>query len=201
MPSSLTGRVKTLSWSDFGTPVSKPAPAPGKTAVAAHTDTAAPITYGWASSGKSFSLQDNVTVAIQFVAGKSWVADWVFSQPQQFQDDLLKHEQGHYDITALMARDMFIEIMQLKGSTFGSKGALDKAVNDIVNAHKFQPVHDKYDEPTQTNHGMNAPEQKAWDALFKRAFTEPRNPAMSAPDGTAYKVPLLELLKSAGRAP
>jgi hypothetical protein len=201
MASSLTGRTKKLTWADFGTPVPKPKPPPGGTATAAHTETLAPITYGWASSGKSVTLSDNVTVAIQFVASKSWVADWVFSESKQFQDDLLKHEQGHYDITALMARDMFIELMQLKGQTFANKAALDAAVAAVVKAHKFQPVHDKYDEKSETNHGMNDAQQKAWDALFQKAWTTPRSPAVTAPDGAVYKMRLLDVLKGAGKSP
>lgn len=202
MPSSLTGRTKTLTWADFGTPVAKTPPPPGKFATAAHTETKAPINYSWASSGNKFSLQDSVTVAIQFVPNpKSWVADWVFTMSKQFQDDLLKHEQGHYDITALMARDMFIALMQLKGQTFSSKTALDTAVAAVVNAHKFQPVHDKYDSDNETKHGTKPTEQKAWDAMLQQAWTTPRNPPVNAPDGAAYKIPLLEVLKKAGKSP
>jgi hypothetical protein len=201
MASTLTGLFKTLTWGDFGTPKPKPEPAAGTTGTAAHTETKAPINYSWSSKGKSFSLADSVTIQIQFVQSQSWVADWVFNRSKQFQDDLLKHEQGHYDITALLARDMFIEIMQLKAKTFASSGELDRAVAAIVKAHSFQPVHNKYDEKSETNHGMNDAQQKTWDALFKKSFTTPRSPAMSAPDGTAYKVPLLEVLKTAGKAP
>jgi hypothetical protein len=201
MPSRLAGLTKQLTWADFGNPVKRPGPQPGKTAIGAHTATDAPITYGWRSSGKSFQLQDNVMVTIRFLPATSWVADWVFQQPQQFQDDLLNHEQGHYDITALMARDMFIEIMQLKSQTFASKGALDKAVADIVKAYAFQPVHGKYDAPGEANHSMNQTQQKAWDALLTQARTMPRNPPMYAPDGAAYKERLLDVLRRAGKAP
>jgi hypothetical protein len=201
MGSTLTGRDKTLTWADFGTPQPKPKPAPGSTAVAAHTEVVYPIVYGWASSGKSFSLADNVTVSIRLDPGKSWVADWVFKEAKQFQDDLLKHEQGHYDIGALLARDMFIEIMALKGQTFGSKALLDAAVNAVVNKHRSQKVHDKYDEKAESNHGLNAIQQKAWDGYFQKAKTAPRTPAVTAPDGAIYKIPLLEVLKGAGKAP
>ncbi|HWA57847.1 MAG TPA: DUF922 domain-containing protein [Gemmatimonadales bacterium] len=201
MGSTLTGRDKTLTWADFGTPVPKPAPGAGQTAVAAHTEVKYPVTYGWTSKGKSFSLADNVTVAIQLDKGKTWVADWVFKQSQQFQDDLLKHEQGHYDISALLARDMFIEIMQLKGQTFASSSALDQAVKKIVDAHRSQKVHDKYDLASETNHGLNATQQKAWDGYFQKAKTTQRNPPVQAPDGAFYKVRLLDVLTTAGKAP
>lgn len=201
MGSKLTGRDKTLTWADFGTPVPKTPPGPGQTAVAAHTEVKYPITYGWASSGKSFTLADNVTVAVQLDKSKTWVANWVFDQPKQFQNDLLNHEQGHYDIGALLARDMFIEIMQLKGKTFGSKAELDKAVADVVNAHRSQKVHDKYDLANETNHGRNATQQKVWDGYFQKARTTQRTPAVQAPDGAFYKVPLLEVLAAAGKKP
>jgi hypothetical protein len=201
MPSRLSGLTKTLAWTDFGNPVPKTAPAAGATSIAAHTETIAPLNYGWASSGKKVSLQDNVTVSIQFVASKSWVADWAMQKSQQFQDDLLNHEQGHYDITALMARDLFIEIMQLKGQTFANKNELDKAIADLVTEYAFQPVHNKYDEKSETNHGMNAPQQATWDALFQKARTMLRTPAESAPDGTPYKVRLLDALRQVGKAP
>jgi Bacterial protein of unknown function (DUF922) len=201
MASSLTGRDKKLTWTDFGTPVPKPKPPPGGTATAAHTEVKYPTTYGWASSGKSFSLSDNVTVAIHLDKSKTWVANWVFKEPKTFQDDLLKHEQGHYAIAALLARDMFIELMHLKGRTFSSKADLDAAVASIVNAHRSQPVHDKYDAVSETNHGINDPQQKVWDALFQKAWTTPRSPAVTAPDGAVYKVRLLDVLKAAGKSP
>ena len=201
MPSTLTGRDKTLTWADFGAPVAKPKPAPGGTAIAAHTEVKYPIAYGWASSGNSYSLADNVTVAIQLDRGKTWVATWVFNEAKQFQDDLLKHEQGHYDIAALLARDMFIEVMQLKGQSFTGQAALDSAVKAVVDAHRSQKVHDKYDEVNESNHGLNPIQQKAWDGYFQKAKTSPRTPAVSAPDGTVYKVRLLDVLKTAGKAP
>jgi predicted secreted Zn-dependent protease len=199
MGSILTGRDKTLTWSDFGSPVNKPKPAAGATAVAAHTEVVYPIQYGWSSTGKSFSLADNVKVNVRLDSAKSWVAAWVFNEPKQFQDDLLKHEQGHYDIAALLARDMFIEIMQLKGQTFGSKAALDAAVKAVVDKHRSQKVHDKYDEKAESNHGLNRTQQKVWDAYFQKAKTTARSPAVTAPDGALYKIPLLDVLNGAGK--
>jgi predicted secreted Zn-dependent protease len=199
MASILTGRDKTLVWADFGKPVSKAKPAAGGTAVAAHTEVEYPIQYGWSSSGQSFSLADDVKVNVRLNPTKSWVADWVFNEAKQFQDDLLKHEQGHYDIAALLARDMFIEIMQLKGQVFGSKKALDAAVKAVVDEHRSQRVHDKYDEKSESNHGLNSTQQKVWDTYFVKAKTTPRTPRVTAPDGALYKIPLLDVLKSAGK--
>ena len=31
------------------------------------------------------------------------------NRSQQFQDDMLSHEQGHYNITALVSRDFFVD--------------------------------------------------------------------------------------------
>jgi hypothetical protein len=201
MPSHLNGLRKTLTWADFGTPVSKPAPTPGHTAIGAHTETAAPLSYGWRSSGHSVTIQDDVVVDIRFVANQSWAATWVFNQPQRFQNDLLKHEQGHYDITALMARDMFIDLMHLKTQTFHSHHALVQAVKAVQHTYRLQRVHNKYDAASETKHGMNAMPQAAWNALLHQAWTVARTPAMSAPDGTPYKVRLLDVLQNAGKSP
>jgi hypothetical protein len=38
-----------------------------------------------------------------------------------------------------------------------------------------------------------------WDGFFNRAFTQPRAPAVKAPDGSLYKVRLLDLLEAAGK--
>jgi hypothetical protein len=152
------------------------------------------------SSPAVFKMSDDVIITIEFVKSESWVADWVFTMPKSFQDDLLKHEQGHYWVSALLGRDLFIDVMALKAKTYSSAkdGAADfNAVNQKY-AGKTKTVNDLYDEEKEAAHGRNATGQKKWNGLFNRAFTEERTPAMQAPDGVMYKKPLLEILKGAG---
>lgn len=44
----------------------------------------------------------------------------------------------------------------------------------------------------------NPMQQRRWDGFIQSAFTVPRNPPVSAPDGTPYKTPLLDCLRGGG---
>jgi hypothetical protein len=57
-------------------------------------------------------------------------------------------------------------------------------------------VHDRYDRAT--DHGLLPARQRAWDGYIQQAFTTARTPAVVAPDGTPYKVPLLAVLRQHG---
>lgn len=204
-----TGLLRKLTWADFGQPKAKPAPGPGQHAVAALTDTAfSQWTYNIDSirQGSSFvyRLRDNIRIRIQFKQATSWVADWVFSLSSQEQTELLKHEQGHYEIVALMGRDLFIDLMQLKPNDYKTA---QKAQQEVQNVKKrytstvIQSIHDKYDSVAETEHGADKIKQAKWDKYFKKAFSDTRKPAVTAPDGVAYKMRLLDVLKQAGVAP
>ncbi len=203
MPSQLIGLKRVLTWSDFGTPAKKPAPKPGGTATAAFTFSQYAATGIGpeaipGSKPARYRLKDAVTVTIEFVKAKSWVADWVFKEPTSFQNDLLKHEQGHYLVAAFMGRDFFIDLMQLKAQDYASPGQLTTAVNG-VNARysgKSALIHKKYDAETRS--GLDPVKQARWDGFFQQAFTTARSPAQTAPDGTPYKLRLLDVLKAGG---
>lgn len=204
MPSTLSNLRKTLTWKDFGTPKPGAAPAPGTKASAAQTRarpsrsvSVEPIA---GTKPQEFRLRDNVTVSVGLTPGQVWVMAWVFERPKTFQDDLLHHEQGHYDLVALFCRDMFIDIMALKTQTFSKGPDVIQAVQNIFDIYDplMKDVHDPYDNDTE--HGLKAAEQKTWDGYIQSAFTTPRNPPESAPDGTPYKVTLASVLR-AGKVP
>jgi len=202
MASQLLNLIKQLRWSDFGTPVNKPAPGPGQTATAALTRT----NYAYSANAEpvlgtnppKYRLKDDVRFTIQFQRPPSWVASWVFITSVQEQNRILHHEQGHYDLVALLVRDMFIDIMQLKQNTYSTAQAVMDEINQIKRMYdpKTQPVQDRYD--VNTNHGITQSQQVLWDGFIQKAFTQQRNPPMYAPDGTPYKIPLLTVLQQAG---
>lgn len=201
MGSKLVGLKRKLTWSDFQGP--QPTSNPDNMWAEAHAgfspSGAATKPVG---SGKSqaWQLADTLVVEITFDRSASWVLTSVASKSQAEQDKLLNHEQGHYNIVALLARDMFIEMMQLKGVRLSSSAAVSNEVQAIHKRYKdaAQPVQDKYDSKKQTDHGRDAAQQAKWDGYIKTAFTQLRSPAMSAPDGTPYKVELLDVLKQNG---
>ena len=202
MASQLSNLRKTLAWTDFGRPVNKPAPTADRPAAAAYTYTDYSLTYGPehipGTRPPRFRLKDEVKITIAFRIGPSWVARWVFDRSGTEQARLLHHEQGHYDLVALLARDLFIDIMQLKEETYRTAQAVRNAVNGINRRYgpKLQPVQNRYD--TQSHHGLIQRQQDRWDGFIHKAFTMERVPRVLAPDGTAYKCPLLTVLAAGG---
>ncbi|MEO0388586.1 MAG: DUF922 domain-containing protein, partial [Pseudomonadota bacterium] len=186
MPSQLVGLRYAVTWSDFQGNV------PADAAHTAHIDTKMKLNYGWKSKGGSYSLADNVVVTVLLSRQKSW------AKAAERTAALLAHEQRHYDITALMARDCFIELMGMKGQGFPSQAALEKAVATVVAAYPIQTIQERYDD--ETNHSQIGAQQTRWDCMIQRAFTQARTPAKTAPDGTVYKIPLLTVLAGSNAA-
>ena len=198
MPSKLVGLFKTLAWSDFtGTPTA------GSSHLAftsAAFSLPAIMAVKDAASGQ-FVMDDNITITIAFNGAKSWKKmDEINAKKLRTPAEILKHEQGHYDIVALLARDLFIDLMQLKAKTYANQAALNVDVAPILKKYNgtSQKVIDKYDTKTESDHGENGPGQTRWNGFLNSSFNTPRTPAQSAPDGTTYKIPLLDVLKSNG---
>lgn len=203
MASSLSGLRKTLTWAQFRTK-KQPKPEPGESGTAAFTHAAYSIS-GFQSvpvAGKrpaQFRLKDDIAVNVT-LKSDSWVASWVAdgSMSSAERSRLLKHEQGHYDIVALLARDLFNEITSIKGSSYASPDEPVDAVTAILDAYgpRFQELQDLYDD--KTDHGINRDEQTRWNGLIGRAFTEHRLGGEMAPAGrTPQPTPLVDVLKDA----
>lgn len=197
MPSKLTGLFKTLTWQDFKGP--QPTSNPNNMFAATSS--------GFSVSGAStqmvdsvWRLADTLNVTITMDSMKSWALPSVKTMPKADQDALLKHEQGHYNVVALLARDMFIELMQLKGASMASSADVAKEVQAIHTRYGnlAQPLQDLYDSKAETDHGRDKAKQTKWEGYITTAFTQARVPAQTAPDGTAYKVEILPLLRKNG---
>jgi hypothetical protein len=206
MASKLVGLFKTLTWADFGNPRPGAPPGPGQKATAAFTDADFQFTKGPAAAivpgtPMKFRLDDNLEITVNFKSATSFVMKWVFDRPKQFQDDLLKHEQHHYDIAGLIARDLFIDLMQLKPNTYATKQLLQADIDKVRGEYKgkVQSINDLYDDETKS--GREPVPQARWDGYFKEAFTKERVPKVMTPDGKAYKVRLLDVLRGAGLKP
>ena len=187
MPSRLVNLRRTVSWNDFTGQV------PANSSHAAHIDTNMNLQYGHASSGGQTHLSDNVVVTVQLHRNQSWAKPGAVRTAA-----LLNHEQRHYAITALMARDFFLDLMQLKDRTFASVAALRQEITRLAGVYASQPVHDQYDP--ETNHGLRPNDQRRWNCMIDRAFTQPRTPLTRAPDGAVYKIRLLEVIGGNTRA-
>jgi len=193
MPSRLNGLFKTLAWSDFQ---GNPDPAkPNLQAFTRSTFNLPVIAPTPIPGSKTFHYEDNIVITIVMDPQQSW--------KRQPPNDLLKHEQGHYDITALIARDLFIELMQLKPNTYSSHAAALADLRPILDKYRgtAEKISKIYDSKNETDHGNAPASQTKWNNMIKRAFTEQRNPQETAPDGTPYKVEFLDVLSQNGINP
>lgn len=208
--SKLVGLKRKLKWDDFKgkVPAGSSYLSGTKMGVDRKVGGAAFGTGSFEASGSTFTLKDAVVITIQFDEQKSWKnTDSLNATQEQL---LLEHEQGHYDIAALVARDMFIAIMALKAQTFPSAQDGLNALNTVANKYAAQmtKIDNLYDSAGETGHRAfeslsigaprKPPEQVKWEGYLKRARTEERTPAMTAPDGTPYKLELADVLRGAG---
>jgi hypothetical protein len=197
--SQLNGLFRTLSWSDFRTVQSTP-PTADAPADAANTQVKIGLTgvqlYG--DDPTSMTLNDTIVVTISFDAANSTKGSWIVSQSQASQAALLAHEQGHYNIGALLGRDYFLRIMALKGKTYSSSADLqtDLDAASAATITRLQEISDDYD--TGTTHGMDPTGQATWLGFIQKAFTQPRTPFQNAADGKPIKVELVDVLSAAG---
>jgi hypothetical protein len=193
---------RVLQWRDFGNPRPGPDPEPGTVATAAQLR----ATYRRSVNAEHvpgtrpprFRLKDDATIAVILQDQQCYVNAWVLRQPSDFQDRVLHHEQGHYDLVALFCRDLFIDLVQLTSASLPNAQQVIREVQRIFSRYDalIAGVHDAYDDGSE--HGRNPDEQRRWDGFIQTAFTQPRSPAMRAPDGTPCKVQLASVLGTGG---
>ncbi len=102
-------------------------------------------------SGNKCKIEE-LSVTIMMDKRKSWVLKG------KKNSDLLQHEQIHYDITAIGARDLFRLLKELTDNC----NSLNNKANEIEK--KIQKKINKYNKryDNQTNHGLNTAKQKHW---------------------------------------
>jgi hypothetical protein len=210
MASTLNGLFLSLAWPNFPTRQGN-APGPGETAHAAFTSASAnfsgpsfvPIA---GSRPAQFNIGDDLNVRITFNHNNSFVMSWVLNGPQQDQDDMLNHEQGHYDITALVGRDFFVDVMLLKSQTFASSRAAGDAValvqgQSLGVIQRIQRLYDRDVQSEQDANNWRGPNQQVWDRFIQTALTQARSTGTTAPDGTPHRVRLIDVLAQNGKRP
>lgn len=203
MPSIITGVFPRhfLTLNDFqGTPPANPG-AGMKAEAHPHINNAGAASETFEDGDETlYRLKDTFRVDIVFDTSSSWVIPSVHNDSASEQARLLNHEQGHYDIAALIGRDFFIEMMALKEMRGSTAGDVTSAVRTLFANYpgKAQAIQDLYDADLQTNHGRNQQKQNDWDGFFQTAYTEERVPQVNAPDGKPYKKPLFEVLDDNG---
>jgi predicted secreted Zn-dependent protease len=110
-------------------------------------------------SGGHFRIE-SMTVTLS-VESDSWVVT------SRKSDQLLNHEQGHFDITGLLWRDLATDILNIRAR---STTALRNEINRLMSRARplFRQMTDDYD--TETNHSQNRDAQKEWDDRIRDAI-------------------------------
>jgi hypothetical protein len=120
----------------------------------------------------------NVHITVNMNRGASWVVNG------QQAAALLNHEQGHYNITWLVMRELCRLLLEdqwdqavLGATNSGAprqvRGRFTQDFNRLSQtaSAEVDRLNRLYDQ--QTNHGLNAPQQAQWDALFRYVIQNP----------------------------
>lgn len=159
--------VKTLAWTDF---TEKDA-APASSKLDAFTKAKWPHSYDYAQNlnGKYVVSAKTFKVAVQMDTVSSWVVK------DKESDSLLDHEQGHYNITALGARDYMNGALAFEFDTakemVQALTDLEQSVQSLINS-----VNTMYDDDPNcgTDHGRKADKQTQWDLRIKSQMNDPK---------------------------
>lgn len=156
---SLNGFDDTISWSDFNQLTSRPAGEKED----ARIKTRMNLNYDMGGKGKA-TIASKVNMDILIVKPDCWVVS------SEMKEDLLKHEQGHYNIQTLVAREFYEKVMALSAST---DAKFKKEVRKLeANFQKVTDVVNKrYDKAT--DHSMNTSMQQTWDKKIDAAKKKP----------------------------
>ncbi|MBK8786679.1 MAG: DUF922 domain-containing protein [Chitinophagaceae bacterium] len=154
---------RILTWQDFNQQLGQPGGANEYAQI--HPDIA-PSNFVLARVRNALTITD-VTIDLSLIADDCWVVT------SRMTNDLLKHEQGHYDILAISAREFYNTLIGLSAAT---ADALQRRVNQLKErfAQQVTQVDARYDSESQTNHGINTAIQQTWDQKIAAAKANPR---------------------------
>ncbi len=104
----------------------------------------------------------NFKVDVMFIKSQSWYRDSIFY------DNVLGHEQLHFDITELFARKIKAKFAQLRDSNCSDIDVYTSMIEGLLDERSaYDEMYDK-----QTNHGVNYQEQKAWVERVRNELME-----------------------------
>jgi len=128
------------------------------------------IKYDYKYSIPSFKLENNVIVpaevigTLEFNRNESWV------RPGMQSEEILEHEQGHFNIGILTIREIMKELKSIRfqPKEKNPKQILDGIVEKI--SKKYTEMEKQYD--LETNHSQNKENQAKWNHFFREQLPE-----------------------------
>lgn len=148
---------RLITWAEFTTVFSRPSGVNEDAKITADST----VRYRIRRRGNAISIVDaRVTIVT------TTVESWVVSNKKT--DWLLKHEQGHYDITALGTRALYNELPTLTADSTRELEVKKTALTQKYQ-NKIDTCNSKYDN--LTNHGLNNAVQDTWNLQIATAKT------------------------------
>ncbi len=158
---SLSGINDSESWSQF---TQLPARPIGEKEDA-HIKIEWPFDYSYMQNGKAVAVS-TINVNLTVVTPESWVVTNAKT------DYLLKHEQGHYDITSLGAREFYNTSQTLKGNSVHNLKLKIAELKQKIQK-KINIANKLYD--AQTEHSQKKQVQQTWDKKIEAAKKNPNS--------------------------
>ena len=126
-------------------------------------------------NGRSYIIA-SVDIGIRLIRADCWVVD------SSRTPELLKHEQGHYDIMAIGTRGFYNRLLTLSE---GSARDLQNFMNDVRENFRTnaRDVDRRYD--SATNHGINTAVQLTWDRQIAIVKANPQGTLNDLPQATS----------------
>jgi hypothetical protein len=116
-------------------------------------------------SGKDGWRLKNINLKLSLIPSQTWVVKGLQS------DKLLNHEQGHWDILGLLARELHTDLEAIRAPSLKKLADMVEEAqrNMDAKAERIGGNEGRYD--TETNHGLKDKEQKTWDNLIEKCIT------------------------------
>ncbi|MEO6917314.1 MAG: DUF922 domain-containing protein [Chitinophagaceae bacterium] len=146
----VTGFTTEITWSKFKKLKTRPANSDADGYTVARSQTR----YSFARGEGGAIVIKTMNIAISMDTTQSWVVE------SKMTDELLQHEQGHFDITALGVREINLGALRLKEKTTRELEESIKDLNDTLQG-KIDATNIRYDE--QTKHSQAKTQQEKWD--------------------------------------
>jgi len=159
----LAGWPRKIAWSEFKPVLQRPSGENEDAQI--DTQTQQPSRVRVKREQGQFRL-GSITMRLAVIHNNSWVV------ADQKNDALLAHEQGHFDITGLVAGDLVKALGVLRTSTHYS---LQREVSRLFTAYDgwAKDLSEQYDQ--ETNHGRNVEKQSDWQSRIEACIQQGRS--------------------------
>jgi hypothetical protein len=160
------GGYRQLTPYDFTGPVP-----PGSGFYVAHTSCNVTMKYNVQKYRGDYRLTFNISLLLN--RDRSWINRQMITSASMM-DEVLRHEQGHYQIAYLMQQEMISELNSTRYT-----GDYQRQANDIFNRidDKYKQMNADYDNDTQ--HMQNRKQQAAWIEYLNQEVARASSLAMN----------------------